>query len=234
MIRLRDIMTREVISVSPELSIREAMGILSSHHISGAPVLAGRDIVGVVTSNDLMEFAAEHPGAPVERTEVIEDYGEPRESDNEVPDNEGEPSATFFTEMWDDAGVDTTVRFASTTGAEWNVLDEHTVAEAMTRSPICSVPASTTLPAAADFMRYHAIHRVLVTEDARLVGIVTATDISRAVAEHKVRDREYVFGRESHFTGQRAGKQPHPETVLGVRLPHDEDEQDSPNGKPPG
>ncbi len=99
----------------------------------------------------------------------------------------------------------------------------------MTRSPICSVPANTTLPAAAEFMRRHAIHRVLVTDEDRLVGIVTATDIANAVAEHKLRDLAFVFGGESHFTGQRAGRQTHPETVLGARLARDEGEAEHPN-----
>jgi CBS-domain-containing membrane protein len=52
MTRLRDIMTREVVSVS-DVSIRDAMGLLSSRHI-GVPVVAGHDIVNVVTSTDLM------------------------------------------------------------------------------------------------------------------------------------------------------------------------------------
>ena len=218
MIRLRDIMTREIISFSPELSIRDAMSVLSSRHISGAPVLVGSEVVGVVTSNDLMGFAAEQPGAPVERADTVDDYSETPAPDIEVPDNEGEPQATFFTDMWEDSGAEMTVRFAGTSGAEWNVLDEHTVAEVMTRSPICTVPGNTTLPEAAEFMRRHAIHRVLVTDEGQLVGIVTATDIANAVAEHKVREREYVFG-----AGQPAGRPSHHEPLLGsMRKPADE------------
>lgn len=220
MTRLRDIMTREVISVPPDLSIRDAMSLLSSRHISGVPVVEGNTVVGVVTSNDLMGFAAELPGSPTERVDN-EDYryGEGRSRNLESPEIDPEPQAHFFTEMWDDAGADVTVRFASINAAEWNVLDEHTVEEAMTRAPICSVPADTSLPAAAQFMRLHAIHRVLVTDAGKFVGIVTATDIANAVAEHKTREREYVFGNESHFTGPVA-KHPHPETTLGARIKH--------------
>jgi CBS domain-containing protein len=218
MTRLRDIMTREVISVSPDLSIRDAMSLLSSRHISGAPVVEGTSIIGVVTSNDLMAFAAELPGSPTERAVDNTDYDDTRTRNVDSPDVDPEPPANFFTELWDDAGADVTVRFSSINGAEWNVLDEHTVEEAMTRAPICAVPAETTLPAAAEFMRHHSIHRVLVTDEGKFVGIVTSTDIANAVAEHKVRDREFIFGKESHFTGQRAGKAQHPETTLGARL----------------
>jgi hypothetical protein len=48
------------------------------------------------------------------------------------------------------------------------------------------------------------------------------------VATHQVREREYVFGKEAHFTGQPGGKPPHPETVLGARL-HGADEKDDPS-----
>ena len=229
MTRLRDIMTREVVSVSPDLSIRDAMSLLSTRHISGVPVVIGKDIVGVVTSNDLMAFASELPGAPTEQAERVE-FGETPIRDEDESEMELEPPGAFFTELWDNAGADVTVRFAGISGAEWNVLDEHTVEEAMTRAPICSVPGDTTLPAAAEFMRLHGIHRVLVTEEeGKFVGIVTATDIANAVGSHKVREREYVFGKEAHFTGQPGGKPPHPETVLGARLPRDADEKDSPS-----
>lgn len=217
MTRLRDIMTREVISVSPDLSIRDAMSLLSSRHISGVPVVEGSTVVGVVTSNDLMAFAAELPGSPTERIDN-EDYREGRSRNLESPDIDPEPPSHFFTELWEDAGADVTVRFANVNAAEWNVLDEHTVEEAMTRAPICSVPADTSLPATAQFMRLHAIHRVLVTDDGKFVGIVTATDIANAVAEHKTHEREYVFGKESHFAGQPAAKHLHPETTLGARI----------------
>lgn len=236
MIRLRDIMTREVISVSPDLSIRDAMSLLSSRHISGVPVVEGSTVVGVVTSNDLMAFAAELPGSPSERLEN-EDYREAQPRKVDSPDVDTEPPAQFFTELWDDAGADVTVRFASVNAAEWNVLDEHTVEEAMTRAPICSVPADTTLPAAAQFMRLHGIHRVLITDDGKFVGIVTATDIANAVAEHKTHEREYVFGKEAHFTGEPVAKHLHLETTLGARIrrgeePNRETRQDPGRNEP--
>ena len=58
MLRLRDIMTTDVLSVSPETSVREAMELLTRRHVSGAPVVAGGKIVGVVTGNDLMMLAS--------------------------------------------------------------------------------------------------------------------------------------------------------------------------------
>src|SRR5687767_504781 len=69
MLRLRDIMTREVVTVAPDLSVRDAMELLTSRHISGAPVLSNRKIVGVVSLTDLAELASGSPGVPTERNE---------------------------------------------------------------------------------------------------------------------------------------------------------------------
>lgn len=200
MVRLRDIMTTDIVTIPFDVSIRDAMSILSTRHISGAPVVNGTGIVGVVTATDLMAFAAELPGAPAETLPPV-DFEELAVAPNRLESRDEEPSATFFTDLWEDAGADTSLRMSQTSGAEWNVLDEHTVAEAMTRAPLFQVRSDTTLPAAAEFMRLHDVRRLLIVDADRVVGIVTATDIANAVADHKLRERAFVFGRESHFTG---------------------------------
>ena len=170
MLRLCDIMTREVLTVDPDLSIRDAMQLLTSRHVGGAPVVAGMGVVGVVSLTDLVEFAASLPGAPTEQRR--DSFFEESES---TAGTEGDPEAIFFTEMWSDAGADTAVRFASTTGPEWNVLEEHTVSEAMTRE-VRSLPSGTGVLDAAAIMTAERIHRILVIDDGSLVGIVSLAD----------------------------------------------------------
>ncbi len=198
MIRIRDIMTREVVSVSPDLCLRDAMDLLSSRHLSGVPVLEGGGVVGVVTGTDLMAFAAGLPGAPVER-EVFQDAEEEEDASSEMDEDDVDASGSYFTEMWSDAGADVDVRFANVSGPEWSALDEHTVSEAMTRSPIIKLPPDTPVEAAAAFMKEHGVHRVLVTDGPTLLGLVTVTDVSNAVAEHKLTSRTYVFGKDRRF-----------------------------------
>jgi len=41
MLRLRDIMTTDALTVSPETTVREAMELLARHHVSDAPVVSG-------------------------------------------------------------------------------------------------------------------------------------------------------------------------------------------------
>ena len=51
----RDIMSREVITVTREATIKEIAGILTEHKISGVPVVDGEGrIVGVVSEGDLI------------------------------------------------------------------------------------------------------------------------------------------------------------------------------------
>lgn len=44
---------KDPITVSPGTSIREVLGITRAHNISGVPVVAGEDLVGIVTARDL-------------------------------------------------------------------------------------------------------------------------------------------------------------------------------------
>jgi CBS-domain-containing membrane protein len=58
MLQARDIMTREVVSVSPETSIDELSKLLENRRIGGVPVVgANGRLVGIVTQNDLVERA---------------------------------------------------------------------------------------------------------------------------------------------------------------------------------
>src|SRR5690348_1217047 len=63
MLQLSEIMTRDVVTVTPETTLREAVDLFTAKHISGAPVVSGHDVVGVVSASDILEFAASTPSA---------------------------------------------------------------------------------------------------------------------------------------------------------------------------
>ena len=191
MLRLRDIMTTEVITLDPNVSIREAMDIFTSRRISGAPVVAGGEVIGVVSATDLLQFAAALPGVPTEREAAPEWLGDiTDDEDGQSPLREAgvedDPSALYFTELWDDAEATVSARIVSQTGAEWNFLEEHTVSEAMTRAPVCALTPDTPVTVAADYMRRAQVHRVLVMKGNQLLGLVSSTDITAAVADGKL------------------------------------------------
>ena len=51
--KVADVMTRTVISVTPDTTVRECIKLLRENKISGVPVVAGRNIVGIITENDV-------------------------------------------------------------------------------------------------------------------------------------------------------------------------------------
>ena len=191
MLAVKDIMTKDVVTLAPDLSLRSAMELLTSRHITGAPVAAQGHVVGVVSLTDLAEYAASSPGVPTQRPEQAE-WGD-FEAPAEWPADE-EPPAEFFAELWDDAGAETTQRFSTTDSPEWNALEEHTIADVMNRK-IAWLRPDTPVEHAADFMRDAGIHRVLIMEDGKLLGLLTTTDIAGAVADNRLTKRVYVFDR---------------------------------------
>lgn len=51
-----DVMQTKVITISPDSTVQEAIGILLKNHISGAPVIDGRgSLVGVISEFQLLE-----------------------------------------------------------------------------------------------------------------------------------------------------------------------------------
>lgn len=150
MLRLRDIMTREVVSAAPDLTVRDAMELLSERHVSGAPVIDGGKVVGIVSATDLLDLLADL--------------------------NDTTPSLTFRR------------RKGRTTP-----LEDVTVDEVMTRK-VHSLPPDCLVDEAAVLMGEKQIHRVLVMQGDVLLGIVSTSDVAKAVAEHKLSNRTYVFG----------------------------------------
>ncbi len=86
-----DIMTRAVVTVSPEASVRQVAKLLAEHNISGLPVV-GQDglVLGIVSENDLLQWSDE-PGEKqswwlnmlAEGTELAPDFLALIKSENE-------------------------------------------------------------------------------------------------------------------------------------------------------
>jgi len=172
---VRDYMTpRDALAtVSPEATLREVAELLASRHVAGAPVLAGSWVVGVVSASDLMEFAATAPAAPADEWEEWD----------AAPEAEYASGArvSFLAQLWTNLGEEMADGFGGGR-REANAFEEHTVAEVMT-SRLVTVAADATLRHAADLMRREGVHRLLVLEGGRLAGLITSTDVLRAVAD---------------------------------------------------
>ena len=146
MLKIRDVMTRDVLTVTPETTLREAAELFARRHVSGAPVVVDDKIVGVVSGTDLLDFIASSPVVPSggEEPQPVDDAEEVRGwEDGDVP------PAAYFSELWADEGAETGERFVQTGGPEWDTFSEHTVAEVMTRK-VCSLTPDLPVTAAAE------------------------------------------------------------------------------------
>lgn len=181
---VRDIMSSGVMVLGPEVTLREAVDLLTGHRISGAPVVSAGRVVGVISANDILTFEADTPPARAEQAEDPE-RDEPESPETAEWEEELDTPGTYFNEPWSDAGANVAERFADFRGPEWDLLEAHTVAEAMSQS-VRSVQPGLAVADAAAYMLKERIHRAVVLEAKALVGIVTATDIMRAVAERRV------------------------------------------------
>lgn len=143
-------MVTNLITVTPETSVRQTWETLCEHHISGAPVVdAEQRLVGVVSQTDLVRYAFR---------EMLGEF----------------PERTFY--------IDT---HPLPTHASWELKDsllDVSIHEIM-RKEVITVEASDPVTAVVALMRVYHIHRVIVVEDSRLVGIVSALDLLKLIEE---------------------------------------------------
>jgi predicted transcriptional regulator len=176
-LRLRDIMTTDIVSFAPDMTLREATVMLTARHITGAPVIAGSKVVGLLSVTDILDFITTEYAA----AESDEDVCEWRD---DVDENLVAEGLEIPDDQWTSGQLDVVARIE---GQEQpgDPLDRHTVAELMTRE-LHALPASTPVEEAAAFMRRAKVHRVLALIDGVLGGIVTTSDITRAVSERRL------------------------------------------------
>jgi CBS domain-containing protein len=180
---IREIMSRHVVTVGADDTLRDAIGVLDAEGISGAPVIAGGEVVGVLSTTDVLTFEAATPGVP---TQDDTRGQEPAVGADEPLKDETHPVSAYFTDIWDNAGAEVMERMRTTSSPEWDVLAEHVVSEVMSPG-VRSVQAHASLADAAAYMLDERIHRALVLDGDRLVGVVTASDFLRAIAGREPR-----------------------------------------------
>jgi CBS domain-containing protein len=162
-ITVRDVMNPDVITVRDDMTVQEVAAFLVENQISGAPVEDGEGrLVGVVSYMDIARAASEL--TRLEAPPAEPDVREPRPR-----------LAEFFARGWDDP-LEMETLPASADGASL------TVGEIMTPQ-IYSLPADASVGTAARMMLDAHIHRVLVTERHKVVGIVTTSDFLSLLTE---------------------------------------------------
>lgn len=173
MLKVRDIMVTEVFTVTPDTPVRRLTRLLADEEISGAPVVdeQGRP-VGVVSATDVVRLAADDTDVRVRTTRARMESTAP---DPEGEEPEADPYGFFLPE---DSAFAAERLLGQIPESEF---DAATVADIMT--PVSfTVEPDADVSELADFLVRGRIHRAVVVEAERLVGIITSGDVLRAVA----------------------------------------------------
>ncbi len=154
----RDLMTKDLETVSADMSVRELGAFLADHEISGAPVEDARgELIGIVSASDVARASAEgglfsaedgglgarpyddDPDDPVEAEDLDDERGYPVESKSYEADS-------------------LRVR---------DIMAER----------VYTINADATVAEVAEAMLEAHLHRLLVTEGEAVVGIVSTLDL---------------------------------------------------------
>lgn len=197
MLRLREIMTRDVVTVAPELPLDELVELFIARRIGSAPVVTGRKVVGVVSAIDLLTLAGTSRGQSRAAGEAGDEDHWANESDLSPLEQEELPAGSF-TGVWDLPEESLGSDWSSIADEGRETLYRSTVADVMSHD-VLWLPPETGIAAAADFMRAKRVHRVLVMTSGELEGIVTSMDIVEAVAKQQIPSPQIVFPHEADF-----------------------------------
>lgn len=153
-IKAKDVMTGGVITLRRGLTLREALELLSGERISGAPVVdESGKPVGVLSVSDIILFQIGKARRRMRRSFYYA-----------LPDYKGDMGKYEFE------------------GVPEEILDSATVGGSMTQDLIIVAP-DTPLVEVAETMVRERIHRVIVVENDRVVGVISALDMARAIAQ---------------------------------------------------
>lgn len=149
----RDVMNHEILTVTEEMTVHELAAFLTDHEISGAPVEDAQGrLVGVVSTTDLARLAAEGGTEP------------------------GDVDHPFYYSWQGADGFDTEDL------AELHIEEEgQRVGEIMTPT-VFAVEADAPVSHVARSMLDSHLHRLLVIDDQKVVGIISTSDLLRLLA----------------------------------------------------
>ncbi|HEY3998258.1 MAG TPA: CBS domain-containing protein [Candidatus Xenobia bacterium] len=146
-----DLMQTELLHVAPECSLYEAARMMATHHVSGLPVIDAQGRAVGVIT--LADLAAVWLKESRQEASDLNFY---RNLFGHSPE-----LASYFASFYaDDAVV--------------------TVADAMTPK-VLHTPENTVATDIVKLMQANHVHRLFVSRDGRLVGVVTTTDVMQAL-----------------------------------------------------
>ncbi len=153
---VNDYMKRKVITVKPTDSIFKVAETLSEHHISGTPVVNKRKVVGVISEADIVKFM---------KLDLSKTHTELMAEPHAL-------SVVILTLIKDQLGIKKHLEEMSKIQAKDLMSKE-----------IISVSPNESILEAASILDHNHIERLPVINKGRLVGIISRSDLIRALVD---------------------------------------------------
>jgi CBS domain-containing protein len=160
MLKIRQVMTAPVVTITPDMLVKDASALLAEKNISGVPVVEGAKLVGIFSEADILRS--------IKTTKKDMRLVYPSISSIGIAFQEEITQREII-------------------GA-YEEIGKRPVKEVMSRL-VETVGPDTELNEAIVKMVQRSIHRLPVVEKSVLVGIVTRGDVIRGLAKEEAQDR---------------------------------------------
>lgn len=170
--RVKDLMNRDLSTITPDVSMVDLLGTLEETRVVSLPVVdCGRTLLGMVSVRDVLRLTQNLPRGPEAARWGLAVPGPLAEH----PDPEAVTAAglTAYYVTPSGAYVDIGDRVRQVPGDR---LRSYSVRDIMTGLP-ATVAAGASLPELARVLRKQKLHRVFVVESGALVGVVSTMDL---------------------------------------------------------
>ena len=190
--RVAEIMSSPVESVSSDLSVLDTGKIMSERHIKRLPVLDAEKVVGTVTQTDLVRALTSY-GIWRDVSEVMSSNVVALQKNTTIAEaaevmTSHRISCIVVLNENEVVGVLTERDLLKRVVAQQNDPAQVRMDEVMS-SPVVSIPPNYSIFSASRIMEEIGVRRLVVIEDKQLHGIVTQTDIFKAV-KRKLQEEE--------------------------------------------
>jgi predicted transcriptional regulator len=183
-IKVAEAMVSPVHTVSPDTSLLSASRLMQAHNIKRLPMLEQGRLVGIVTQTDitrgLVTFSPLKSVSDIMTRDIATiDVGAPVSQAARTMAAKG-ISCLIASHRGEPAGILTERDLIRRVGALQKNPAQTTVADIMS-FPIIAIPSSYSVLSAGQKMDSMHLHRLAVTQGKKICGIVTQTDIMRAI-----------------------------------------------------
>ena len=156
--KVRKFMNRKVVYLKPDNTIFDAAKVFSQHHISGAPVVKNKKVVGVISISDIAKYMSTKLG------------------DIKPLSQEMVGISFFLFKM-----IETGKEYLEIKN-EVKKISKVKVEDVMSKK-IISIGPDKTLFEAANLMDKYDVNRLPVIKNEKLIGIISRADLIRALVD---------------------------------------------------